>query len=100
MSSAQAEDGLANGCEDGRGSWGEETRMVHTLGKSHRPRSDVAQATGIRQAGVPTGPATKCGHGMLAPIWDWQWTLPRGQESGTQVPLGGSRQGRSLRPEG
>lgn len=63
VSSAQAEDGLANGCEDGRGSWGEETRMVHTLGKSHRPRSVVAQATGIRQAGVPTGPATQ--------MWAW-----------------------------
>lgn len=33
----------------------EETWMVHTLGRSHRPQFYVAQATGIRQAGAAAG---------------------------------------------
>lgn len=97
--SAQAEDGrLADSREDGRRSREEETRMVHTLDRSHRPRSYVAQATGIRQAGVPAGtcnPSVGVGAGA-------QLGLAVDASQGLRVsyssPLGGSRQGGAWDP--
>lgn len=63
--------GLADGCEDGGKLGRGDMDGQSTLGTSLRPQAYVAQATGIRQAGVPAGTCNPNvgGHGMLVPCW-------------------------------
>lgn len=70
--------------------------MVHTLGRSHRPQSYVAQATGIRQAGAPAGTCNQ------ARVWDAgaQLGLAVGMRVSYSSPFRRNPAGWGLRPEG